>query len=75
MVRVWPKDSNLEDLVKERLEPNEVWEKGEAFMLKLVKPVSLLNRCKVWAFKTSWIEEKEIVENFHLRIMRAYKDI
>lgn len=44
-------------------------------MLKLVKPVSLLNRCKVWAFKTSWNEEKEIVENFHLRIMRAYKDI
>lgn len=75
MVRVWPKDSNLEELAKERLEENEVWEKGEAYMLKLVKPVSLLNRCKVWAFKTAWCEEKEIVELFHTRIMRAYKDI
>lgn len=44
-------------------------------MLKLVKPVSLLNRCKVWVFKTSWSEEKEIVELFYQRIMRAYKDI
>ena len=75
IVRVWPKDSILEDLTKEKLEPNEVWEKGEAYMIKLVRPVSLLNRCKVWSFKTSWDEEKEIVELFHTRIMRAYKDI
>lgn len=44
-------------------------------MLKLIKPVSLLNRCKVWLFKSTWSEEKEIVELFHERIMRAYKDI
>jgi hypothetical protein len=75
MVRVWPKDSILEDLTKEKLEANEVWEKGEAYMIKLVRPVSLLNRCKVWSFKTQWDEEKEIVELFHTRIMRAYKDI
>lgn len=75
MVRVWPKDSILEDLGKERLEANEVWEKGEAYMIKLIKPASLLNRCKVWDFKTNWVEEKEIVENFYTRVMRAYREI
>ena len=75
MVRVWPKDSILEDLGKERLEANEVWEKGEAYMIKLIKPASLLNRLKVWDFKTNWVEEKEIVENFYTRVMRAYREI
>jgi len=75
MVRVWPKDSILEDLGKERLESNEVWEKGESYMIKLIKPASLLNRLKVWDFKTNWVEEKEIVENFYTRVMRAYREI
>jgi len=44
-------------------------------MIKLIKPASLLNRLKVWDFKTNWVEEKEIVENFYTRVMRAYREI
>jgi len=75
LVRVWPKDSNLEDLAKEELQPGEVWEKGEAYMMNLVTPASLLNRLKVWMFKSTWSEEKEIVEKFYTNIMHAYKEI
>lgn len=55
--------------------PDEIWERGEAYMIQLVKPSSLLNRLKVWAFKGNWAEEKEIVETFHTRIMHAYGEI
>lgn len=44
-------------------------------MLGLTKPISLYNRLKVWAFKASWLEEKEVVINFHAKIMHAYKEI
>jgi hypothetical protein len=33
LLRIWPKDSSLEDLEKEVLEEGEVWEKGEAYMM------------------------------------------
>jgi len=72
---VWPKDSNLEDLEKEELQPGEIWEKGEQYMLQLCKPASLLNRLKVWTFKGKWQEEKEIVDNFYKNIMHAYSNI
>lgn len=75
LVRVWPKDSNLEDLGNETLNEGEVWEKGEAYMINLITPASLLNRLKVWTFKGTWSEEKEVVEIFYTRIMNAYKEI
>lgn len=33
LIMVWPKESNLEDLEKEELQPGETWEKGEQYML------------------------------------------
>jgi hypothetical protein len=51
---VWPKESNLDDFEKEELQPGEVWEKAEAYMIQLTKPTSLLNRLKVWTFKARW---------------------
>lgn len=72
MLRVWPKESNIEDLAKEELEEGEVWEKGEAYMIQLVYPTSMLNRLKVWTFKEQWAEEKVIAIQFHSRIMNAY---
>ena len=44
-------------------------------MLGLTKPISLHNRLKVWAFKASWLEEKEVVINFYAKIMHAYQEI
>ena len=72
MLRVWPKESNIEDLAKEELEEGEVWEKGEAYMIQLVYPTSMLNRLKVWTFKEQWAEEKVIAIQFNARIMNAY---
>jgi hypothetical protein len=72
LLRVWPKESNIEDLAKEELEEGEVWEKGEAYMIQLVYPTSMLNRLKVWTFKEQWAEEKVIAIQFHARIMNAY---
>jgi hypothetical protein len=72
LIMVWPKESNLDDLEKEELQPGEIWEKGEQYMLQLCKPSSILNRLKVWTFKGKWQEEKEIVDNFYKNIMHAY---
>jgi formin 2 len=44
-------------------------------MLGLTKPISLHNRLKVWAFKATWLEEKEVVVNFYAKIMHAYQEI
>jgi hypothetical protein len=33
LIMVWPKESNLDDLEKEELQPGEIWEKGEQYML------------------------------------------
>jgi len=54
MIRVWPKDSSLDDFVKEKLENDEFWAPAEAFFLKLMKPKSILDRLKVWDFKEKW---------------------
>lgn len=51
LLRVWPKESNIEDLEKEELEDGEIWEKGEAYMIQLIHPPSIFNRLKVWTFK------------------------
>lgn len=65
----------MEDLAKEKLEPDENWDKNEAYMVQLVLPKSLYSRLKVWNFKSEWAAEKEICINFHARMMAAYKEI
>lgn len=83
MLMIWPKESNLDDLLKEKLEEGEIWEKGEAYMLKLVAReddastaiASLQNRLKVWKFKGNWDEEKLIADNFYKNCMNAYNQI
>jgi len=41
--RLWPKESPLADLKAQdgTLEPNEVWDRAEAYMIKLCEPASL----------------------------------
>ena len=75
MLRVWPVDSKMEDFAKEKLEPDESWNKNEAYMIQLIEPASLFNRLKVWSFKSNWAEEKEVCINFHSRMMGGYKEI
>jgi hypothetical protein len=66
MLMIWPKESNLDDLLREKLEEGETWDKGESYMLKLITKdnddvraiSSLLNRLKVWKFKGNWEDEK-----------------
>jgi hypothetical protein len=83
MLMIWPKESNLDDLLKEKLEEGEVWEKGETYMLKLIVREddetqtigSLQNRLKIWKFKGNWDEEKLISDNFYKNCMNAYNQI
>ena len=44
-------------------------------MINFAQFSSMLSRLKVWTFKHSWCEEKEIVEIFYTRIMNAYKEL
>ena len=77
---IWPHQSNLDDLLKEKLEEGEIWEKSEAYMIKLVAKeddretviASLQNRLKVLKFKGNWNEEKQIADNFFKNCMNAY---
>jgi len=69
MLRIWPKESSLDDLEKEQLEADEVWEQAEAFMMKLTKPKSIQDRLKVWDFKDKWEQAKVMVVDFHKKIM------
>jgi len=82
MLMIWPKESVIEDLLKEELQEGEVWEKGEAYMLRLIaRPsskifiASIHNRLKVWKFMGMWEEEKQIAEDFYKNCMNAYNQI
>jgi hypothetical protein len=85
MLMIWPKESNLDDLLKETLEEGETWDKGEAYMIKLVSKdgdnndglsiTSLLPRLKIWKFRGSWDEEKLIVDEFYKKCMHAQNQI
>lgn len=75
LLRVWPKESDINDLEKEELAEGEIWDKGEAYMINLCQPESILPRLKVWQFKPMWAEEKEIIETFYTRISHAYNEI
>ena len=54
LLRVWPKESPVEDLEKEKLEPNEMWDKAEAYMIHLCDRESWQARLKMWRFKATW---------------------
>lgn len=60
LCRVWPKTSPVEDLEKEKLGPNEKWDKAEDYMLKILDPSSIYSRLKMWRFKVDWNDEKAI---------------
>ena len=62
LLRIWPKDSNLEDLEKENKNKkgNEVWDKAEGYFLPLCDPPSIHARLKMWKFKINWDEELSI---------------
>ena len=55
MLMIWPKESVVEDLLKEELQENESWDKGEAYMIKLAEPASICNRLKVWKFLGNYL--------------------
>lgn len=61
ILRCWPKESSFEDFATEKLGKDEVWAPAEAYMMKLTKPTSLLDRIKVWSFKEEWHCAKELV--------------
>lgn len=65
MLRVWPKDTNMEDFAKEKLDTDEFWAPSEAFMQKLLKPKTILDRLKVWEFKENWEKSGEMISNFY----------
>lgn len=75
MIRVWPKDSSLDDFVKEKLENDEFWAPAEAFFLKLMKPKSILDRLKVWDFKEKWDIGKETLNHWYDKISTAQSEI
>jgi len=75
LVRIWPKETNLHDLIDDPLGDDEEWEKGEAYMVQIADMVTMPQRLKVWKFEEEWQEEKTILETFHVRIKAAYQQI
>lgn len=75
LVRIWPKETNLHDLIDDPLGEDEEWEKGEAYMVQVAHMNTLFSRLKVWQFEEQWQEEKTILETFHERIQKAYDQI
>lgn len=57
MNRAWPKESNLQDLAAMTLEQNELWDKAEAYMIKVADFASIPDRLKVWVFKLDFEED------------------
>ena len=57
MNRAWPKESNLADLAAMTLEQNELWDKAEAYMIKIADFVSIPDRLKCWVFKLDFVED------------------
>ena len=55
LFRVWPKESNLDDFLREELQPEEIWDKCETYFMSLLRapnyPQSILNRLGVFVFK------------------------
>ena len=60
--RAWPQESTLADLGNLELQQNELWDKAEAYMVKIVQPGSLIHRLKVWCFKVDWIDDKAFLQ-------------
>jgi len=75
LCRIWPKETNLPDLLEDQPGEDEEWDKGEAYMVQLADMPTIHQRLKVMKFKTEWVEEAEIPKVFHTRIMNAYKQI
>jgi len=48
LLRIWPAETDVFDLAKEELGENEVWDKGEAYFIKILEPASLRDRLDVW---------------------------
>lgn len=75
MIRVWPKETDLNTLIDEPPGEDEKWDKGEAYIVELVRPVSLLARLKIMTFAENWPEERRLPEVIYQRMMNAYKEI
>ena len=63
LLRVWPKDSGLEELENLKCGANEIWDKAEAYFINLCDPPSIHARLQMWKFKVTWPEEKGIQED------------
>jgi hypothetical protein len=62
---IWSQQSKLDDLLREKLEEGDIWEKCEAYMIKLVAKeddreiaiASLRNRLKVYNLKSTGMKK------------------
>ena len=66
-----------EDFEKEneQIQPDEAWEKPEAYFIHLVDMPSLPHRLKVWAFSFQWADERTLAEVYCRNILAAYNEI
>ena len=69
---MWPAETDVPGLAKEELGPNEEWEKGELYMMKVLTPASLHSRLKTWSFLEGWQQGKDILNPFYDRIKSSY---
>lgn len=75
-MRNWPdKDSDPQGLANEELGPNEIWDKGEAYMLQLLKPLTLIDRLKCWNAVGSWKDDHAYYHRYYTNIMNSYNNL
>jgi len=48
LISVWPKDVEIADMLNEKLEEGETWDRAEAYFIKLVEPIDLKCRLAIW---------------------------
>ena len=77
LLRIWPKDSPLDDLEKENknIKSNEIWDKAEGYFLPLCNPASIHSRLKMWKFKITWDEELTIQKGTLATQKDLYKEL
>jgi len=59
-------------LLKEKLGENEIWDRAEAYFIRLTNPVTLHDRLSIWSWKSTWAETHQRALDFYNGIYGIY---
>mmetsp|Transcript_34014 Transcript_34014/g.45810 ORF Transcript_34014/g.45810 Transcript_34014/m.45810 type:complete len:220 (-) Transcript_34014:375-1034(-) len=75
LIGCWPKEFNVPDLLNEQLADGEKWEKGEEYFLALADPKIIIEKLKMWHFKSGWAYEQNVITEQLEGMKKAFNEI